>query len=547
MESNYNILFEREEKFKYKENIYSFCTGMYSYFLNKGYYTSLLKYVGEILMNLFSLFLFFITTIVIDWMSMFSNGNIILSFPNTSNKYYQALILSCFSIYSLHFLYTSYHIFSKILSLSRYRNNYNKILLINDENLKFMKWGIISESIIKSFPEYEIQSSLEITQLITRKDNYRTYILDIILSKYPNLHLTNNFINIIDILLTNNIIDNNNKLNTYYLDIIIIKFFTTLLIIVSFIFIPVRFFYHFILFLLKNIEMLYSERTTSMNKKKLIPYSYTLYNELEHLRINRMTKAEHLFHNWSEKNPNLLLEIVLKFVINCLSFVMSIFILILICYNYSNAAIWYITCLGSVLYFIRNNLQTIRKNITFSHSKIYKKLRKYLPLFRDERDARNERDEKNSISSFYHNTANNHVFKIKEDIYNLFDIILTPRKLMKLYSIVPDIIECINIGTEYKHVVGAICKYSNFGSLNDLVEVDKVINTSGCERNIYENTNRFTHSLILYIKRNSHWFSNIKMNILQQNGINTSLIEKKGDNVKESLIDMSGVVNLSSI
>lgn len=540
MESNYNILFEynkeENEKFKYKENISSFCMGMYSYFLNKGYYTSLLKYIGEIFMNLFSLFLFFITTIVIDWISIFLDGNIVLSFPNTSNKYYQTLVLSCFTIYSLYLLYTSYHIFSKILSLSRYRYNYNKILLINDNNLKFIQWGVISESIIKKFPEYEFSTSLELIQLITRKDNYRTYLLDIILSKYPNFRFTNNFINIFDILITNHIIDNNNKLNSHYLDVTIVKFFTTLLIIISFIFIPTRFFYHLILFLLKNIEVLYLERATSMNKKKLLSYTYTLYNELEHLRINRISKAEHLFHSWSEKNPNLLLEIILKFTINCLSFVMSIFVLILIC-NYSNSAIWYITCLGSVLYFIRNNLQTIRKNITFSHTKMYRKLRKYLPAS----NTIKENNRENIISSFYYNTSNNHVFKIKEDIYNLFDILLTPKKLMKLYSIIPDLIECINIGTEYKHVIGAICKFSNFGSLNDLVEIDKILGGS----NEYEGTNRFTHSLILYIKRNSQWFNNIKMNILQQNGINASLLEKK--EIKESLIDMSGIVNLSSI
>lgn len=168
---------------------------------------------------------------------------------------------------------------------------------------------------------------------------------------------------------------------------------------------------------------------------------------------------------------------------------------------------------------------------------MYRKLRKYLPAS----NTIKENNRENIISSFYYNTSNNHVFKIKEDIYNLFDILLTPKKLMKLYSIIPDLIECINIGTEYKHVIGAICKFSNFGSLNDLVEIDKILGGS----NEYEGTNRFTHSLILYIKRNSQWFNNIKMNILQQNGINASLLEKK--EIKESLIDMSGIVNLSSI
>jgi hypothetical protein len=511
--------FQLEEK-----NIIDTCSDLfykriYLYYINKGYYPSLFKYLSEIVFGFVQLSLFFIMTLVINWYDIF-RGNLQLVFPNTDNKIWQGIIFITATFYLLVWLWDCKCNLSEIYSLSKSHRYYIEKLNISDEDLRYMKWNDIVN-------KFDAKSSLEITQRITREDNYMIYIMD-------NLDWKNseNFINIIHKLFVNNIVVNG-KLNKEYLDPTILKFFTIVFIIWFFFSIPFRLLYHLILFILRNIEKIYSDKDLQVSRKRFFPYSFKLYNELYHLYLIRINKSNNLFGKWSDNNPNLLFEYIIHLFINIISLVMSMLLLILFFSSIQNETntliIWYIAFVGTGLYFIRKHLQTIKSTIIFSHHKIYNKLRKYIYSKED------------NIDAFFKNINERHVYNIITDFYTLIDIILTPFKLVYFYNNINKIIFEIN-NISFKHEnVGIICKYSNFENIENLVYIDQALLSAS-----FSCPDRFYHSMILYTRRNMKWFENIKINIERNNGIITSnsiLVDR--NNMNESLSEVSGILNVS--
>lgn len=534
---NYSSLISSEdinEKYPIID-IDKFYIDLYNYYIERGYFPIIIKTLGKLLFKFINIFCFFIITLCINWNVVFYKSKDSNLFEYNINKtntiwlYYSfgTIILVLFPL-----LYESFFSIKYLWSLRQIRYFYNNIFYIDDNSLTFLKWSDIQYQLVdmkynEKFPYIRKDiTQLSITKRILRKHNYLTLLLK---SKYlSKYYISDDMINYINNLLL--YFKNDYTINKKYLTTNSLYYWLKFHSIVQFCLIPFKLFYTIILFLLMNMEVLYTNKDIIGNRNWL-DYHFYLYNEYLHLRKYRLNKASYYMNIWIFKNPNNILDSLLIFGISISSCIISILSPIILLNSqlsdyilYGNPIVWYIACFTTIIIVSRKYLSKVQdfSNTKYSHNKLKENILFYtcsehpnIPEGSNIQYFSNIILHKNIIlfNLVYKQLLQLYYYSIIHFLQNIYSIILNPiilNRLANSYLSLGDFI----IKHTYTTNDGDMCIYSNF-------ENPDFFNM--------KNDNTLNQSLNLYIKRNPDWYSKYQIELEKK----YIIIPKKEELIKD--------------
>jgi hypothetical protein len=548
---NFNSLIDSEditEKYPILD-IDLFYTGLYNYYIERGYYSIICKSMSKIMFKIISIICFFISTLCIDWYVVLQHSNnqlFVLDFNNT-NKVWLYYIMGTIIIISIQLIYNIMITIKYIFYMKTMRYFYNKIFYIDDNSLAFLKWSDIEYQLLnmkynEKFPY--IRKNIEPLSIVKRILRKQNYIILLLQSKYLQYHITDEIITYLNFIFL--LFDDNCNLNKEYLKSKSLYYWLKILSGINLCLIPFKFIYTIVLFMLANMEFLYTNKDIVGNRHWDEKHFY-LYNEYTHLLKHRLNKASYYMDLWMLKNPNTIFDTCLIFVISISSCILSILAPIIILNAqlseyliYNNPLIWYIAFFTSIILVSRkylNKSNSINTN-NLNHNKLKEKL-----LFYTCSDEPNIPERLNNLEYIdcgeivnreisilqlvYKEYLQLYTYSIFNFIKNLLTIFTIPFILNRLANSHLAISDYI-IKHTYSSNDGDMCIYSNFENVSYIQGI-----------NSKKTKDTLKKSLLLFINRNQSWYINYK-NKIEFNGYKIlpsldELVLKKEEQKKEDL------------
>ena len=424
---NFDLLLNSEdysEKYPITD-IDMFYTGLYNYYIERGYYSIVIKSIGKLLFNIVNMASFFVITLCINWYNVIKSTRLqLFEFDiDKTNKFWLYFVLGTIIMLSIQLILNTIYTIKHIYYMKKIRYFYNKIFCISDDSLTFLKWNQIESLLLNMKNEGKFEyirkeiSNLSITKRIMRKQNYIILLLE---SKYLNkYYISEELINQLNFLLL--IFNDKYLLNKEYLQSKSCYYWLKIFSVINLILIPFKLLYIIMIFFLTNMEALYTNKDVVGNRHWIEKHFY-LYNEYTHLLKNRLARASYYMDLWVLKNPNTILDSILIFIISLSGSIISLFTPIIIINGqfgeyliWGNPILWYVACFTTIIIISRKYLSKVQQNYDntkYTHNKLKEKILFYTC-----------KDEPKIPDKFY-NQINNNIRFIKDEVLNK-DMMLT--------------------------------------------------------------------------------------------------------------------------